>query len=70
MFDAKKLLDQFLGSQMPGASGSVGQKGNDLLGMAKANPWKSGALAAVLLGGCWLYTPDKPRAALEARVFF
>ena len=22
-------------------------------------------LAAVLLGGCWLYTPDKPRAALE-----
>lgn len=23
------------------------------------------ALAAVLLGGCWLYTPDKPRAALE-----
>lgn len=50
MFDAKKLLDQFLGSQMPGASGSIGQKGNDLLGMAKANPWKSGALAAVLLG--------------------
>jgi uncharacterized membrane protein YebE (DUF533 family) len=50
MFDAKKLLDQFLGSQMPGASGSIGQKGNDILGMAKANPWKSGALAAVLLG--------------------
>lgn len=23
--------------------------------------------AAVLLGGCWLYTPDKPRAELEAR---
>ncbi|MFN3608488.1 MAG: alpha/beta fold hydrolase [Hyphomonas sp.] len=22
-------------------------------------------LAALLLGGCWLYTPDKPRAALE-----
>jgi pimeloyl-ACP methyl ester carboxylesterase len=22
-------------------------------------------LAAVLLGGCWLYTPDKPRASLE-----
>jgi uncharacterized membrane protein YebE (DUF533 family) len=50
MFDAKKLLDQFLGSQMPGASGSISQKGNDILGMAKANPWKSGALAAVLLG--------------------
>ncbi|MGL3607014.1 tellurite resistance TerB family protein [Rhizobium sp. G187] len=50
MFDAKKLLDQFLGSQMPGSTGSVGQKGSDLLGLAKANPWKTGALATVLLG--------------------
>ncbi len=50
MFDAKKLLDQFLGSQMPGSAGSIGQKGNDLMDMAKANPWKTGALAAVLLG--------------------
>ena len=50
MFDAKKLLDQFLGSQMPGTSGSIGQKGTDLVEMAKANPWKTGALAAVLLG--------------------
>ncbi|MBC2772192.1 tellurite resistance TerB family protein [Rhizobium sp. AQ_MP] len=50
MFDAKKLLDQFLGSQIPGGSGSIGQKGNDLMGLAKNNPWKTGALAAVLLG--------------------
>ncbi|KQW29394.1 hypothetical protein ASE36_13220 [Rhizobium sp. Root274] len=50
MFDAKKLLDQFLGSQMPGTTGSIGQKGTDLMGMAKANPWKAGALATVLLG--------------------
>jgi uncharacterized membrane protein YebE (DUF533 family) len=50
MFDAKKLLDQFLGSQMPGGSGSIGQKGNDLMGLAKNNPLKTGALAAVLLG--------------------
>jgi uncharacterized membrane protein YebE (DUF533 family) len=50
MFDAKKLLDQFLGSQMPGAAGSLGQKGNDLLGLARNNPLKTGALAAVLLG--------------------
>lgn len=50
MFDAKKLLDQFLGSQMPGTTGSIGQKGTDLVGMAKANPWKAGALATVLLG--------------------
>jgi uncharacterized membrane protein YebE (DUF533 family) len=50
MFDAKKLLDQFLGSQMPGAAGSLGQKGTDLMGLAKNNPLKTGALAAVLLG--------------------
>jgi uncharacterized membrane protein YebE (DUF533 family) len=50
MFDAKKLLDQFLGSQIPGTTGSIGQKGTDLIGMAKANPWKTGALASVLLG--------------------
>lgn len=50
MFDAKKLLDQFLGSQLPGVGGSVGKKGNDLLDLAKNNPWKTGALATVLLG--------------------
>ncbi|MDQ0419155.1 uncharacterized membrane protein YebE (DUF533 family) [Peteryoungia aggregata LMG 23059] len=50
MFDAKKLLDQFLGSQMPGASGSIGQKGTDLMGLAKGNPLATGAIAAVLLG--------------------
>ncbi len=50
MFDAKKLLDQFLGSQMPGSSGSIGQKGSDLMGLAKGNPLATGAIAAVLLG--------------------
>jgi uncharacterized membrane protein YebE (DUF533 family) len=50
MFDAKKLLDQFLGSQIPGVSGSlrdrVGQAGQ----LAKDNPMKTSALVAALLG--------------------
>jgi uncharacterized membrane protein YebE (DUF533 family) len=50
MFDAKKLLDQFLGSQVPGAGGSVKDRAGQAIQMAKDNPWKTGALAAVLLG--------------------
>lgn len=50
MFDAKKLLGQFLGSQIPGLGGTVGGKGRDAAELAKANPWKTGALATVLLG--------------------
>jgi len=50
MFDAKKLLDQFLGSQVPGGSGSVKDKAGAAINMAKGNPLASGALAAVLLG--------------------
>ena len=50
MFDAKKLLDQFLGSQVPGAGGSVKDRAGQLGQMAKDNPLASGALAAVLLG--------------------
>jgi uncharacterized membrane protein YebE (DUF533 family) len=50
MFDAKKLLDQFLGSQVPGVGGSVRDRAGDAIQMAKDNPWKAGALATVLLG--------------------
>ncbi|MDQ0321892.1 uncharacterized membrane protein YebE (DUF533 family) [Pararhizobium capsulatum DSM 1112] len=50
MFDAKKLLDQFLGSQVPGAGGTVKDRAGQAIQMAKDNPWKAGALAAVLLG--------------------
>lgn len=50
MFDAKKLLDQFLGSQVPGAGGSVKDRAGQAVELAKNNPWKTGALAAVLLG--------------------
>ncbi|MEH6691853.1 MAG: tellurite resistance TerB family protein [Pseudorhizobium pelagicum] len=56
MFDAKKLLDQFLGPQMGSkAEGMLGSAG--LLGkagqfgdMAKNNPLKSAGIAAALLG--------------------
>lgn len=50
MFDAKKLLDQFLGSQVPGANGSVKQKAGDIVQLAKDNLLATGAIAAVLLG--------------------
>lgn len=50
MFDARKLLEQFLGSQVPGVGGSVRDRAGDAVQMAKDNPWKAGALATALLG--------------------
>ena len=50
MFDAKKLLDQFLGSQVPGMSGGMRDKAGQAADLARNNPWKTGAIAAVLLG--------------------
>lgn len=50
MFDAKKLLDQFLGSQVPGMGGSVRDKAGSAVQLAKDNPLATGAIAAVLLG--------------------
>jgi uncharacterized membrane protein YebE (DUF533 family) len=56
MFDAKKLLDQFLGPQMGGkAGGMLGSggmlgKAGQLGDMAKNNPLKSAGIAAALLG--------------------
>jgi uncharacterized membrane protein YebE (DUF533 family) len=50
MFDAKKLLDQFLGSQMPGLSGSVRDRAGQAGQLAKDNPLKTGAIVAALLG--------------------
>lgn len=50
MFDAKKLLDQFLGSQIPGTSGTVKGTAGDVAQLAKNNPLATGAIAAVLLG--------------------
>jgi uncharacterized membrane protein YebE (DUF533 family) len=50
MFDAKSLLDQFLGSQIPGAGGTVKDRAGQVGQMAKDNPLAAGAIAAVLLG--------------------
>ncbi|WEX77068.1 tellurite resistance TerB family protein [Sinorhizobium numidicum] len=50
MFDAKKLLDQFLGSQVPGAGGTVRDRADQATKLAKDNPLATGAIAAVLLG--------------------
>jgi uncharacterized membrane protein YebE (DUF533 family) len=50
MFDAKKLLDQFLGSQVPGAGGTIKDRAGQMGQLAKDNPLATGAIAAVLLG--------------------
>ena len=50
MFDPKKLLDQFLGSQVPGAGGTVRDRAGQVTQLAKDNPLASIAIAGVLLG--------------------
>jgi len=50
MFDPKTLLDQLLGSQVPGAGGTVRDRAGQAAQMAKDNPLATGALVAVLLG--------------------
>ncbi|SMF06722.1 tellurite resistance TerB family protein [Neorhizobium sp. CSC1952] len=50
MFDAKKLLDQFLGSQVPGLSGTVRDRAGQAGQLAKDNPLATGAIVAALLG--------------------
>jgi uncharacterized membrane protein YebE (DUF533 family) len=50
MFDPKKLLDDLLGSQIPGTSGTVRDKAGQAVQYAKDNPLAAGALAAVLFG--------------------
>ncbi|MDN2567284.1 tellurite resistance TerB family protein [Aquibium sp. A9E412] len=50
MFDPKKLLDDFLGSKVPGTGTSVRDKAGQATQLAKDNPLATGAIAAVLLG--------------------
>lgn len=50
MFDAKKLLDQLMSSQIPLAGGTVKDRASQATQMAKDNPLAAGALAGVLLG--------------------
>tara|TARA_R110002020_G_scaffold84230_12_gene208820 strand:- start:4991 stop:5689 length:699 start_codon:yes stop_codon:yes gene_type:complete len=50
MFDPKALLDQFLGSNVPGGQGTVRDKATQATQLAKDNPLATGAIVAVLLG--------------------
>lgn len=50
MFDPKKLIDDLLGSKVPGTEGTVRDKAGQAMQMARDNPLAAGALAAVLLG--------------------
>lgn len=50
MFDPKTLLDQLLGTQVPGTTGTVRDKASEAVLLAKDNPLATGAIAAVLLG--------------------
>ncbi|WP_048647470.1 tellurite resistance TerB family protein [Nitratireductor soli] len=50
MIDPKKLLDDLLGSQVPGTQGTVREKAGQAVQLAKDNPLATGAIAAVLLG--------------------
>ncbi|TKT77524.1 tellurite resistance TerB family protein [Aquamicrobium sp. LC103] len=50
MLDPKKLLDDLLGSKVPGAETTVRDTAGKAVQMAKDNPLATGALAAILLG--------------------
>lgn len=50
MFDPKKLLNDLLGSSVPGTTGTVRDGAGKVTQMAKDNPLAAGAIAAVLLG--------------------
>ena len=50
MFDPKRLLDQLLGSKIPGTGATVRDKAGQAGQLAKDNPLATGALAAMLLG--------------------
>ncbi|MEK1889510.1 MAG: tellurite resistance TerB family protein [Phyllobacterium sp.] len=50
MLDPKKILDDFLGSNIPGTGTSVRDTTGKATQMAKDNPLAAGAIAAILLG--------------------
>lgn len=50
MLDPKKLLDDLLGSKIPGTESTVRDKAGQAAQLAKDNPLAAGALVAVLLG--------------------
>jgi uncharacterized membrane protein YebE (DUF533 family) len=48
--DPKKLLDDLLGSTVPGTESTVREKAGEVTQLARDNPIATGAIAAVLLG--------------------
>ena len=50
MLDPKAILDQFLGTTVPGTDGTVREGADRLTDLVKANPLASGVIAAALLG--------------------
>jgi uncharacterized membrane protein YebE (DUF533 family) len=50
MFDPKKLLDDLLGSKVPGTESTVREKADQVTQLAKDNPLATGAVLAILLG--------------------
>jgi uncharacterized membrane protein YebE (DUF533 family) len=50
MLDARKLLDDLLGSKVPGTESTVREKADQVTQLAKDNPLATGAVLAVLLG--------------------
>ena len=50
MLDPKKLLDELLGTNVPGTNGTVRDKAGQAADLAKKNPLATGAIVAVLLG--------------------
>src|SRR6185369_6742197 len=50
MFDPKSLLNDLLGSQIPGTGSTVRDSAGKATQLAKDNPLAAGALVAVLLG--------------------
>ncbi|QDZ02756.1 DUF533 domain-containing protein [Nitratireductor mangrovi] len=50
MFDPKKLLDDLLGTKIPGTESTIRDKAGQATQLAKDNPIATGAIAAVLLG--------------------
>ncbi|WP_265518530.1 tellurite resistance TerB family protein [Nitratireductor luteus] len=50
MIDPRKLLDDFLGSNVPGTESTVRDKAGQVTQLAKDNPLATGAIVAVLLG--------------------
>ena len=56
MIDPKKLLNDLLGSRVPGTESTVGDKAGQITQLAKDNPLATGAIVAVLLGTGKLYS--------------